>query len=262
MNILIATQDAPLHLAKFLEKFINIWMKNESGSISILVGSPYVENSFLKEISKRYQLYGFISFFKISFFVVSNKFMSYLNYLKIVTGCYSVKNVITKYSLNQVNVESINEKEALEFISNQNIELIISIAYPKILKNEILKVPKYGCINYHTALLPKYRGRQPLFWALYNDDKKTGITIHKMDESIDKGEVVIQKQINIENLDSLNDLYIKTVAIGPELLYKGVLELKKNNQKFHNLENTNERLYKFPDIKDGLMFRKKGKKFF
>ena len=64
----------------------------------------------------------------------------------------------------------------------------------KFLRKKILDAPKYGCINYHTALLPKYRGRQPLFWALLNNEKTTGITIHKMDEFIDKGELIIQKK--------------------------------------------------------------------
>jgi len=261
MNILIATQDAPLYLARFLEKFINIWNKNESGSIYILVASPYVNNSFLKELTKRYKLYGLNSFFKISFIILLNKFLSYLYLLKVVTSCYSIKNVIAKYSLKKVDSNSINEEIIIEFIKKQNIELVISIAYPEILIDQILEAPKYGCLNYHTALLPKYRGRQPLFWALFNDERETGITIHKMDKHIDRGEVVLQKSIDIDKLDTLNDLYTKTIAIGPELLYKGILELKKDNQNFINLKNTNERLYKFPDIKDGLMFRKKGKKF-
>ena len=261
MNILIATQNAPLYLAEFLEKFINIWIKNEQGSITIFRASPYVENNILKELKKRYRLYGLISFIKMSIFIAYNIFLSYLNNIRIIKKCYSVDNVIKKYSLVEFSSNSINSSELINYVNNKKIDLIISIAFPEIFKSEILYTPKHGCINYHTALLPKYRGRQPLFWALFNNEKETGITIHKMDKNIDKGMIILQQSISIENIDTINNLYKKTIGVGPELLYQATIKLRNNKENFINKKNTKEKLYNFPNAKDGLKFRQNGKKF-
>ena len=150
--------------------------------------------------------------------------------------------------------------EAEKFI-DVNIDLIISIASLEIFNDNILDLPKYGCINYHTSLLPKYRGRQPLFWALYNNEVKTGITIHKMDKNIDKGEIILQEIIKIDPSDSLEDLYKKTVSIGPLVLYRGFQKLLDKDAIFSNIQDTNEKLFLFPNSNDGKYFRENGKKF-
>ena len=193
-------------------------------------------------------------------YVLKNILFSVFYNLKLTKKCYSLDNVIKKYSLQKISTDSINNYDIKKLVE-KDLDIIISIASPEIFKKEILEIPKYGSINYHTALLPKYRGRQPLFWALYNNEKTTGITIHTMDEYIDKGEIIVQESIEILPEDSLHDLYLKTITVGPRLLYEAIQDLINGNKKFVNIQNTKEKLYPFPKSIDGMQFRKNGNKF-
>jgi len=260
MKILIVTQNAPLYLPAFLESFIKIWKENNEGSVEIFIKPPYGQNSLYKEVVYRYKIYGTKAFLKISSKIFKNFILSNCYKLKFTKNCYSLSNVLKKFSIDRKNFESINSIDSVSYVKN-NIDLVISIASPEIFKKEILDAPKYGCINYHTALLPKYRGRQPLFWALLNNEKTTGITIHKMDEFIDKGELIIQKKINIEPQDSLDSLYIKTIEEGPNILFDAIKNLITNKNKLKSLKNNSGVLYKLPTPMDAKKFRKMGKRF-
>lgn len=260
MNILIATQNAPLHLAKFLESFLNTWNKNNEGSVSIIIGSPYVEKNIFKETLIRIQLYGFNSFCKMTLKIITNTFLSMFFRKNSNMQCYTVKNVIEQFALTKKEFLSINDQETIQYVK-ENIDLIISIASPEIFKDEILEAPTYGCVNYHTSLLPKYRGRQPLFWALFNNENTTGITVHKMDTSIDKGLIIHQEEIEISGLDTLDSLYRKTVKVGPNILFDAIQKFLNTSYNFKSIKYTNEKLYRFPKKEDGKSFRTKGKKF-
>lgn len=110
-----------------------------------------------------------------------------------------------------------------EFTSNFkkfNIDLSIVAAYGLILPDKILKLSKYGFLNIHPSLLPKYRGASPLQAALLNGDKETGISIIKMDEKMDHGPILLQKRIKIQSEDNILTLLKKTFLMGSEVLIK------------------------------------------
>jgi len=101
-------------------------------------------------------------------------------------------------------------KEVLEL----EPDLIIVVAYGKILPKEFLDIPKYGCINVHASLLPKYRGASPVQAALLNGDKETGITIMKINERLDAGDIIAQEKIMIEDEDNATTLTDKLFKAG------------------------------------------------
>ena len=165
------------------------------------------------------------------------------------------------FQFKQKELKSINSKSFIEYIKSNKIDLIISIAAPKIFKKQLLNTPKFGCINYHSALLPKYRGRQPLFWALYNNEKETGVSIHEMNEKIDDGPILIQEKFLISKKDSLHSLYLKSLEIGPKVLLKAINIIDR--QDITRIENkSNNNYYSFPKVNTGKQFRKMGKHFF
>ena len=88
-----------------------------------------------------------------------------------------------------------------------------SVFSPMVFKKNLLNSPTFGCINYHTGALPQYRGRQPLFWSILNNEKNIAISIHEMDEKLDNGPIIVQKFIHIEENESLHSLYLKTIKI-------------------------------------------------
>ena len=99
-----------------------------------------------------------------------------------------------------------------------NLDLIIVIAYSQIIPEKILNLPKYGIINVHGSLLPKYRGAACIQWPIINGDKKTGVTIMKMDKGLDTGPILAQKSIPIKDSDTTGNLFDEISKLGAEIL--------------------------------------------
>lgn len=261
MKIVIVTQKAPMYLAPFLDDFLGKIGKTSHVIKSIVVFSPYFKNSSLQEIKKRYNYYGSIDFIKMVCHMIRNKILSFVFNIYPI-NCYSVNNIIRKYRIKRYETDSINSKDFIEYIKTSQIDLVISIASPKIFKKDILTAPIKGCINYHTAFLPKYRGRQPLFWALLNEEKEVGISIHEMDEKIDNGPIIVQNKIPVSSKDTLHSLYLKTIKIGPMLLMEAIKKL--DNDCKDRIENDSKQATynSFPIKDDTKLFKSKGKRFF
>ncbi len=113
-----------------------------------------------------------------------------------------------------------DNKEFIEEIKNLNPDVICVVAYGKILPKEILDIPKYGCINVHGSLLPKYRGAAPIQWAVINGDKTTGVTTMYMDVGMDTGDIILKQEIEIGENETTGDIWNKLSKIGGELLVK------------------------------------------
>lgn len=111
-----------------------------------------------------------------------------------------------------------NNIEFIQEIKDLNPDIICVVAYGKILPKEILEIPKLGCINVHGSLLPKLRGGAPIHHAIINGDKVSGITIQYMDKKMDRGDIISQRSINIDDNMILDDLYYKLSILGRDLL--------------------------------------------
>lgn len=108
----------------------------------------------------------------------------------------------------------------VEKIQKINPEIIFCIGGTRIIPQDILKIPRLGCINIHPALLPKYRGRYSTVHAIFNGDSYTGVTLHRMDSGIDSGPVILQERIAIDRDDTARSLYEKFTLIGEKLFIK------------------------------------------
>ncbi|MCX6796598.1 MAG: methionyl-tRNA formyltransferase [Candidatus Falkowbacteria bacterium] len=122
-----------------------------------------------------------------------------------------IKKVAFSYGLPVYQPEKINNfaKE----IKNLKPDLILVVAYAQILSEEILSIPRYGCLNVHGSLLPKYRGAACIPTAILNGDKKTGITIMKIDKGLDSGPIIAQEEINIDPDETSQSLSKKLSAL-------------------------------------------------
>jgi methionyl-tRNA formyltransferase len=122
--------------------------------------------------------------------------------------------------------EKLKTQETYELIKNLNPDLIIVVAYGKILPKNIIEFPKYGCINVHGSLLPKYRGAAPIQWSIINGDKLTGITTMFMDEGLDTGDILLQSKVFINDSETSEDLKKRLSDVGAELLIKTLKKLE------------------------------------
>ena len=132
-----------------------------------------------------------------------------------------VKILAEKYNINIIQPEQIlNSKSE---ILNLNPDLIVVVAFGQILPKEILEIPKYGCLNVHPSLLPKYRGPSPIQSFILNGDKKTGVTIVLMDEKIDHGQILTNSKFQITNPKiTYLELHNKLAELGVKLLIETI----------------------------------------
>ena len=113
-----------------------------------------------------------------------------------------------------------NEQELLAIFNQNNIDLLITVAYGQILKAELLSKPRFGAINLHYSLLPKYRGAAPVQHAILNGDKKTGVTVFKLDAGMDSGPIYVQQEIEIKSSETTPQLIARLNIIGVNLIEK------------------------------------------
>lgn len=122
---------------------------------------------------------------------------------------------------------TLRNGEALEIIKQLNPEIIVVVAYGKILPKEILDFAKYGCINGHASLLPKYRGASPIQWCIVCGEKQTGVTIMQMDEGMDTGDILSTETVDILPDETAEQLFERLSDISAKLMVTTLEKIKK-----------------------------------
>ena len=134
------------------------------------------------------------------------------------------KVLAEKYNIPVYQPKTLRDGEAYKILSKLNPDVIVVVAYGKILPKEILDLPKYGCINGHASLLPHLRGSAPIQWAIVNGDKQTGVTTQMMDEGIDTGDILETAVVDIGDEETAEELFDRLSVISADLM---VSTLKK-----------------------------------
>jgi len=133
-----------------------------------------------------------------------------------------IKELALEHDLEVYQPQSVNISSSLEKIQTYKPDLIITAAFGKILKNNILSTPKYGCINLHPSLLPKYRGPSPISWALFHGDAVTGTSVYYMNSKMDAGDIILQSRLTIQHDDNLTTLSKKLSEKGANDVLKAI----------------------------------------
>lgn len=142
-----------------------------------------------------------------------------------------VKQCALKYGIPVFQPVKVKEPEAVERLREYGADLFVVAAFGQILSEEILTMPKYGCINIHASLLPKYRGASPIQWAILNGETETGITIMQMAKGIDTGDILMKCAVPIDRKETGESLHDKLCAAGAELIVKALPEIGNGNLK-------------------------------
>lgn len=135
---------------------------------------------------------------------------------------YAVEKGFTLYQPEKIRKNT----EFIETIKSLNPDVICVVAYGKILPKSILEIPKYGCINIHPSLLPKYRGPAPIQWAILNGDKTTGVSIMYLDEGMDTGDIILQEETEIEKNETTGELWNRLSITGANLIVTALEQIE------------------------------------
>ena len=137
-----------------------------------------------------------------------------------------VKELALANSLPVYQSEKMRDGTAYEIIKNLAPDILVVVAYGRILPDDILALPKYGAINVHGSLLPKYRGSAPIQWAVLNGDKVTGVTTMHLASEMDTGDIIYTAETEIGEYETSGELFDRLMVIGADLLVKTLRDIE------------------------------------
>ena len=155
-------------------------------------------------------------------------------------GSYAIKN-----NLELIELDSFENDDIYKKIVALNIDIFVVVAF-KILPEKYISIPRFGSINLHASLLPKYRGAAPIQWALMNGDKTTGVSVFQIEKKVDTGKLIYQKKIDISERDDFEILSQKLSILGAEILIKALNKIEDG--KANLLKQDNSSSTKAPKI--------------
>lgn len=153
-----------------------------------------------------------------------------------------VKVEALKHGFEVFQPSSLKNGKGVEILEKINPDLVVVVAYGKLLPSDFLKFPKYGCINIHASILPKYRGASPIHYAVLNGDKITGVTAQQMDEGLDTGDILHILKAEIGENDTTEYMYEVLAPLGAKVLMETIdmLENGKLNPVKQNEEEASK----------------------
>jgi methionyl-tRNA formyltransferase len=135
---------------------------------------------------------------------------------------HSVRSIARAHGLRVLRPVDVNGAAFLDELRAIEPDLVISVSCPQIFGRELLELPRLGCVNVHSALLPHYRGMLPTFWALTEGETSTGVTVHYMSPGIDGGDIILQETVPISGQDTLQSLMRRCKTVAADLVVLGV----------------------------------------
>lgn len=254
MNILIITQDEPFYLAENLKYLIKI-LPEHSKIVGCVVNdvSPFgKKETFLEKVKKTYNVFGLRFFIHYSIKYIISK----------ISSSKKIDTVLNTYSIPKIVLEKpINHENSVRKLKEYEPDLLLSILGNQIFKEPIINLAPKGCLNLHTALLPKYRGLMPTFWVMKNNEKYTGVSVFYVDEGIDNGPIIVQEKVEIGDRTQ-EELISYTKKLGMEAIVKAVDLIEKDEVVLIENDASQKTYYTFPTKSDVEIFLENEKKFF
>lgn len=163
---------------------------------------------------------------------------------------------VKEYALNKgIRVYQYDRlrRDGVEDIKSINPDVMITCAFGQIISQEILDIPKYGVLNIHASLLPKYRGSSPIQWCLINGEKITGVTIMKTALAVDSGDILLQKQLDILPDENAGQLFDRLAVLGSEAIVEALKLIESGKAVFTPQDESNATHYPMIRKEDGLI---------
>jgi methionyl-tRNA formyltransferase len=254
MRIVIITQDEPFYLSENLEYLAAILPEHSKIVGCVVTGaSPFgKKESFIKKTWKTATTFG------VAFFMYYG-----LRFLgRKLTGRGRIRITLKRLCIPVIELDnSINHPDSLVRIAGYKPDLLVSILGHEIFKRKLIDLAPRGCLNLHTALLPKYRGLMPTFWVLRFQEVETGVSVFFVDEGIDSGPIIIQKRVSIN--DATQEVLIRqTKKLGMEAIAEAVNLIKHDRVTLIDNDVSHMSYYSFPVSEDVKAFRLAGKRFY
>jgi folate-dependent phosphoribosylglycinamide formyltransferase PurN len=255
LRIAVITQEDSIAIPK------NIMLVNKIQSINLCLVCKIDSSGSLVNKTKLFrQGFGFFQAGKMGLLICINKLLDLLDafFLYKLGLLKSLKSAAKLANSNYQIIDDPNDRDFINLLKKNNIDLVVSFSAPCIFRDELLKLPSHGCINLHCSLLPNYAGLLPSFWTLYENAEKLGASVHRMDNKIDNGAILGQVDIKKpKNLSMLN--VVKHTKLAGGHLMVSVIKKILNEDIIDNpnhIEPNN--YYSWPTVEQIKLFKQKG----
>lgn len=263
MKIIIVSQSDPFYIPLFFSKFSELMADVKNIQVDgVIIQQGLGKKSKISLARQMFQFYGLYHFITQSIKYCMRKCTGKLNSLGLLGKSFSIEYFVKKSGWDIIDYTNVNSSDFVDYVKENDIDLIVSVAASQIFKKEILEAPKEGCINIHNAPLPDYRGMLPNFWQMYHGEEYSVMTIHEMVEELDKGRIILQKKTKIEPDMSLDELIKKTKQKNAEALIQVLEMFGKGEVEYRDLPEKEGSYFSFPLKKDVAEFRRRGGRLF
>lgn len=254
MRVVIITQDDPFYLPEALRYLFEICAgRYEFVGCVLLNASPFgKKESIVQKALKTRRIFGNAFFIRYALRFIRNKLFE----------PNAVERVFRKNGISVTRLdESVNSPKSLALIRAMNPDILLSVAGNEIFKRPLIELAPKGCLNLHTALLPKYRGLMPSFWVLKNREQYTGTSVFLVDEGIDSGPIVVQKRIAIGPM-SQEELIRFSKRVGMEAIAESLDAMEAPNPTLLPNDAGEATYFGFPTAEDVKAFQKADARFY
>jgi methionyl-tRNA formyltransferase len=246
MNVLFVTQDDPVYIPYFFRSF---FPRRPEGRYWILVLPRSVPGkNYFRALINVAKVYGPGFVLHQAVRAIASKWL----------GAILAKNltsIAAAYGAILWRAPSINDPLLIAKLRGLNLDIIFSVAASQVFKGLLLTLPRIGCLNIHSSLLPKYRGLFPCFWVLKNGESSTGVSIHEMNERIDDGVIVTQRKIDILPSDTMHSLMLRCKILGGELAAQAIVDYTSMRFIPRSNDNSVATYFSWPTREDVKVFR-------
>ncbi len=165
-----------------------------------------------------------------------------------------------EYGIPMARVRDVNGRESLALLREWDPELVICVYVHQVFKKPLIRIPARGVINVHPSMLPQNGGPVPCIWVLASGDRSTGVTVHWMDEQLDTGDIILQREIEITDSDTWFSLEFRCAQAGGELLVEAVTQIAAGTDSRTGQEGREGSYASWPTRECLQTLRKRGRK--
>src|SRR6266436_4253497 len=246
LRVFFVTEEDPLYVIRFFEIFFAEYPHEEMDISGITIDRPFHEPMWetMRRVRAFYGLWGL--------------FRQWLRFIDARRRGRSIESLAVSAGVPILPTQSVNQPEFIEQVRTIAPDVIVSVAAPEIFKPELLGIPRLGCINMHSGRLPTYRGMMPTFWQMLRGEPAITISVHRMAEKLDAGDVLATRLFAIKRSDSLDRIIKGTKCEGARLLIGALRDIRADRAQSTPLDMKQAGYFSFPKSEDVREFRKRG----
>ncbi len=257
LRLALVTQEEPFYLPPALDALCRL-RRDELAALVIL---PSFNESLPQTARRLYEFYGPCDFARLCGRFLGARVLDRVNRMRPLARPFSALDVARRHRVPLYRPARVNAADFLDVLRQEiRPDLIVSIAASQIFGRALLDTPRLGCINLHSAPLPRYQGMMPNFWTLLHQEAHATVTVHYMAAQLDVGDIILQRDVAILPEDSLHDLMVRSKQVGVQAMDEAIRLLAAGTAPRRPMDPTQASYFSFPTRADACRLRAQGRR--